>query len=206
MENFIILISGHSKAGKDTLSDFLVDYINKNTHNYDYVSKKFAFANSVKDNVAKKFNVPVSCLYNTETKEHYRKDMIMEGNDQRDINPFIWCELEYKRIQDFIENNKHFIIFISDNRYYNEIHFFKKKIKLENCKIITLNIVCNEDTWRDRLGYNDYLNHLGLRLDRSERDINQQNCNFDFVVSNNSSKGMLFAIGRCVIDNLIKRN
>lgn len=205
MEKAIMLqISGYARCGKDTAADLIIESVNKYSN---YKAKKFNFAKYVKIKTAEKYNIPLEHLFDDKIKTVYRKEMISVGDIERDNNPYIWCEMIINDFNIFIEEckaiNKTPIILIADNRYFNEINYFKNTNKYDKIgSIDTLHIICNEKVWKQRLR-DGYLDHLELRKNRSERDINQFNYDFDYVISNNSSKECFSNILSSIIGDII---
>ena len=188
----MIEISGYAQVGKDTAADLMVERINKDNR---YKAKKFSFAKQVKIKTAEKYNINIQDLLDNIKKLMYRQEMISVGDNERDNNPYIWCEMLQKELDEFIKEceseDKKPVILLADNRYYNEIYYYRDKKKYNPVKMVkTIHLICNEKIWKERLK-EKYLDHLELRKNRSERDINQFNFDFDFIIANNSTKNYL---------------
>jgi dephospho-CoA kinase len=142
---YIVLVSGFSKSGKDTFSDFLVK------HNFI----KYAFADELKLQVSQKYNFN----YNLTQTQQGKNTQIINNKTVRDLlikeasafrlknSNYYAIKLVEKinfidKIQDYrgtIYNN----IVISDWRYINEYTFIQKAFK---CKIITVRINRHEES------------------------------------------------------------
>lgn len=78
----IINLIGFSRVGKDTFGKF---YVEKGY-------KRLAFADVMKEEFSKTFDVPLEYLHDNEKKEIYRNDMISFGESKRIENPYYWVQ------------------------------------------------------------------------------------------------------------------
>ena len=111
----IILLRGFSNSGKDFIGEILC-----NQYNYT----RYAFADSLKNMVSKKFNCPIEILHSQEGKKQicetdslgrtYRQILIDEALRLRNVDSDIFAQYCCKEI-------KHDKVVITDWRYPNEI-------------------------------------------------------------------------------------
>jgi len=121
----IILVSGYAKSGKDVFSNFLVD--NNNFLNFKISSK-------LKNDVSKKYNIPLKKLETQEGKEEVytingvaktgRQLLIETSAKERSKNNKVYINDVIHRIK-CVDNN----IVISDIRYPEEIESIKNVFK-----------------------------------------------------------------------------
>lgn len=138
---YILLLSGKAGSGKDTFADYLVK---------KHLFKKLAFAESLKEYVSEKYNIPLNVLFTQEgkkqqivvgdKKETIRNILIKEGLEKRKIDVNYWINIVVEKIKkDPLKN-----IVISDFRFINEYNQIKKhfsetttiRIIRENCENI----------------------------------------------------------------------
>lgn len=111
----IILLYGFSQAGKDTFASCFV-----RNHGFE----RFAFADSLKQYVSKKYNVPLEVLHSQEGKKQICQDLkitwrdvlLNTARDLRETDPDIFAKLCASEIH----NSGSQYIVISDWRYPNE--------------------------------------------------------------------------------------
>lgn len=114
----IILLAGKAGSGKDTVANHLVK-------NYSF--KRFAFADTLKEYVAKKYNVPLELLFTQEGKKQeivvkkkkvtLRDLLIKDGAEKRQEDKNYWVNLVIEKIQAEPQTQN---IVISDFRFPNE--------------------------------------------------------------------------------------
>lgn len=114
----IILLSGKASSGKDTVANYLVK-------NYSF--KRFAFADTLKEYVSMKYNIPLEFLFSQEGKKQkilinnkeltIRDILIKEGKEKREQDLNYWVDLVIEKIkaEPLIQD-----IVISDFRFPNE--------------------------------------------------------------------------------------
>lgn len=171
----IILISGYTNSGKDTIGRNLTSY-----HNYHRV----AFADALKDEVAEIYGIDRASLDTQEGKETLFDDtrtardlLISHGKQRRQEDPNYWT----KKVVDQIRNYEKVVI--TDWRFPHEY-----------------DVICFEfgeetvHTWRvNRYG------RVLANMDESETSLN--GWNFDHVFDNNDSIGVLFREVDSVVDD-----
>lgn len=173
MMRYIILVSGFSKSGKDTFSDFLVK------HNYT----KYAFADELKSYISEKYNIDYKLTLTQEGKNtkfnilnenvSIRDILIFEADNFRKINPDYYAIKVSEKIKMFdkIKDYRGELtsgIVISDFRYLNEYNFIKNEFK--NFKIITVRI-----------------NRHDTSPVNSETEHYLDNFNFNYTIDNKNS-------------------
>lgn len=131
----IILVSGWSNAGKDTLADLFVE-------NGDYI--KLAYADTIKQNVSTQYNIPIEWCYDQEKKKSIIKDgktlrylLIEEGTNGRLINPNYWAYKIVDKIFELHQQGKNKFI-ISDWRFVEEFLCIQREL---NNRDINLTII-----------------------------------------------------------------
>jgi len=112
---YILYLSGYLKSGKDTVGDYLVKIYN---------FTRFAFADSLKDEVSKLYGISRSLLDTQEGKESwYNKDLtvrdilIKHGNQMREQDKNYWV----KQVQVSILSSGVDRAVVTDFRFPNEI-------------------------------------------------------------------------------------
>jgi dephospho-CoA kinase len=118
MNRNIILLAGKAGSGKDTVANHLVK---------KYSFKRFAFADTLKEYVSKKYNIPLELLFTQEGKKQeiivkkkkvtLRDLLIKDGAEKRQENQDYWVNMVIEKIQ---AESKTQNIVISDFRFPNE--------------------------------------------------------------------------------------
>ena len=122
IKNKIIGVTGHCRAGKDSLFNLLY-------RNYPNTFYRLAFADQLKDHLAdfvsNRFDINIfQC--SAEQKTKIRPLMIGYGMAQRNMDPNYWV----KEVADKLNIYNHSTILcpvITDFRFENEVKFFKEK-------------------------------------------------------------------------------
>jgi len=172
----VYLINGKARSGKDTLSSFIPN------------TKRFAFADKVKEVIAKTFSITLEELeeYKNKPKMHYlglifdyldyvrlevtdkrsyRRVLQNFSQAQKDLlGKHIWVRL---LVKDILKSKSKSIV-ISDFRYVEELEYVKKKLS-KTYKIVTVNIQ------KDNLEECNHSSEQPLDVD------------FDFTVFNNDT-------------------
>lgn len=141
MDKVILLLTGYSGAGKDTVGDYL-------TSNYNF--KRYAFADVLKKRFSLKYNLPTYLLASqsgkkeivniNNTNKSIREHLIDYAQYKRSKDPDIWANLLLYQIQ--FNNPK--LVCITDWRQLNELTVLKNN--LPNYKIYTIKIINNNTT------------------------------------------------------------
>jgi dephospho-CoA kinase len=155
----IVMISGRSGSGKDTVGEIL-------KKNYT----RLAFADELKKEVSKKYNIPIELMNSQEGKKTLipgsektvREILIEHGEEERKKDKNVWI----KKIISKIKKEKNYII--TDWRFKNEYEEIKKNYE----KIITIRI--------ERKKINKIENDRG-----SETELD--NYKFDYIVKNDGT-------------------
>ena len=123
----IILIAGWAHAGKDSVAKILVE-------SYDF--HKVAFADPIKQQVAKDLNIPLEWCYDHEkkasllpnnTERTLRDELIRVGQTARETDKDIWARAVGEKIQKMIKKG-HSRFVISDWRILEEVWTLQKMI------------------------------------------------------------------------------
>lgn len=189
-----IAISGKAKTGKDTVADFMLDYlfVNKNLH-YMYVT---AFADPIKKIAQNMFpKIADEVLWGPSENRNAiipeafdengntltcRKLLLDIGKNGRKYNPDIWIE----SIFDFLDSKKRDAQIIKDLRFKNEFKKCKEK------GFILVRIVRPDNDYKSK--------------DISEIDLDDvPDSKFDYVIVNNSSLNDLEKKTKEVIDLIV---
>jgi hypothetical protein len=122
----ILLISGWSHAGKDSIAKLLVE-------SYDF--QKFAFADPIKHQVAKELSIPLESCYDQKKKSDVvsldpgkrtlREILIHTAESARDEDPEIWGRVIGEKIQKSASRGKRKFV-ISDWRFLEELWAVQK--------------------------------------------------------------------------------
>ncbi|HEY9703574.1 MAG TPA: hypothetical protein V6C58_14090 [Allocoleopsis sp.] len=160
MDKTILMLSGYSCSGKDTLADFLVK---------KYSFCKLSFADSLKKLVISKYSLDPELVYTQEGKKSeilirkvngievyskisVRNLLILEGMEARKSDPDIWT----KKVIDQIELHKDYSRFvISDFRFPNEYKLLKEKYNgyVKTIRISRPDILISKDPSEHQLDY-----------------------------------------------------
>lgn len=123
----IILISGWVHAGKDSIAKILVE-------SYDF--QKVAFADPIKQQVAKDLEIPLEWCYDQERKAAFlpnnpertlREELIRVAEGARATDKEIWARAVGEKIQKAIQRGKRKFV-ISDWRHLEELWALQKCI------------------------------------------------------------------------------
>lgn len=176
----IIAISGKIGSGKDTTAEYLVNALDKY---FKSGIKILKFAGHLKRMVSALTNCS---MYDLESQE-FKKTEFIEGITYRKllqtlgaewgrdlIDKDFWIKCTFKEILDNINGN----YIITDLRYKNEINSLKEFAKKHNIKLIAIRIN------RDSSIVSDH---------SSEIDLDSYT-DWDFVIDNNRSKMILYAL------------
>jgi len=139
----LYLINGKGKSGKDTFSDFLINYT-KGT--------KYSFATKIKEIVSKIFNITVeqlnelknnrepfsNCKSYLPTKIETDFRTILERTGDEAMKPVFGSTVWVKLIVDQIKKDKPEIVVISDFRFMEEHSYIQQN--LTDYEIITVNV------------------------------------------------------------------
>lgn len=116
----IIMMSGWAGSGKDTTADYLVQ-------NKGYI--RMAFADALKDTVAKTRNIPREWMNTHEGKvrvvngKTVREYLIEDGQEAREKDPAVWVKVVAENIKTLPNDS---CIVISDWRLPNEYTILKE--------------------------------------------------------------------------------
>lgn len=123
----IILISGWSHAGKDSVAKILVE-------SYDF--QKVAFADPIKHQVAKDLAIPLEWCYDQERKASLlpnnpertlREELIRVAESAREQDKQVWARAVGEKLQKAIQRGKRKFV-ISDWRHLEEVWALQKAI------------------------------------------------------------------------------
>ena len=123
----ILLIAGWSHAGKDSVAKILVE-------SYDFY--KIAFADPIKQQVAKDLDIPLEWCYDQERKaallpnnneRTLRDELIRVGQSAREVDKDIWARAVGEKILKAIQRGKTKFV-ISDWRIIEELWVLQKMI------------------------------------------------------------------------------
>jgi hypothetical protein len=133
----LLLISGWSHAGKDSVAKILVE-------SYDF--QKIAFADPIKQQVARDLDIPLEWCYDQEKKASLlpknsertlREELIRVAESAREDDKQIWARAVGERIQKAIQRGKRKFV-ISDWRHLEELWALQKCIP--NACIVPLRV------------------------------------------------------------------
>lgn len=135
----IILLKGFAGSGKDTFGKCFVEHLG---------FYRFAFADSLKKMVSKKYNIAETILHNQDGKlliepksgKTWRTILLEEARDAREKDPTIFANM---CIDDILESGEQNII-ITDWRFPNELDSIQKRIPDAFC--ITVEIRRTDQT------------------------------------------------------------
>lgn len=123
----IVLISGWSHAGKDSVAKILVE---------SYEFQKVAFADPIKHQVARELDIPLEWCYDQERKaallpnnseRTLREELIRVAELARDRDKEVWGRAVGEKIQKAIQRGKRLFV-ISDWRHLEELFALQKTI------------------------------------------------------------------------------
>lgn len=123
----IVLISGWSHAGKDSVAKILVE---------TYEFQKVAFADPIKQQVARELDIPLEWCYDQERKAALlpnnpectlREELIRVAESAREADKEIWGRAVGEKIQKAIQRGKRLFV-ISDWRHLEELFALQKTI------------------------------------------------------------------------------
>jgi hypothetical protein len=112
----LIGILGQSHSGKTTLARLIEEQFDDDESR----CRRVAFAEPLKEEVAKLNNIPINELYNF--KEKYRPQLIKVGQAKRAIDPDHWAKLWADKVADLVnEEDVTDCIIADDVRFSNEV-------------------------------------------------------------------------------------
>jgi dephospho-CoA kinase len=123
----IVLIAGWAHAGKDSVAKILVE---------SYEFQKVAFADPIKQQVARDLEIPLEWCYDQEKKaallpnnpeRTLREEIIRVAEGAREMNKEIWARAVGEKIQKAIQRGKRRFV-ISDWRHLEELWALQKCI------------------------------------------------------------------------------
>jgi hypothetical protein len=123
----IVLISGWSHAGKDSVAKILVE-------SYDF--QKVAFADPIKHQVARDLDIPLEWCYDQEKKaallpnnseRTLREELIRVAESAREDDKEVWGRAVGEKIQKAIQRGKRLFV-ISDWRHLEELFALQKTV------------------------------------------------------------------------------
>jgi len=123
----IVLIAGWAHAGKDSVAKILVE---------SYEFQKVAFADPIKQQVARDLDIPLEWCYDQEKKaallpnnpqRTLREEIIRVAEGARETNKEIWARAVGEKIQKAIQRGKRRFV-ISDWRHLEELWALQKCI------------------------------------------------------------------------------
>jgi dephospho-CoA kinase len=123
----IVLIAGWAHAGKDSVAKILVE---------SYEFQKVAFADPIKQQVARDLEIPLEWCYDQEKKAAFlpnnpqrtlREEIIRVAEGARETNKEIWARAVGEKIQKAIQRGKRRFV-ISDWRHLEELWALQKCI------------------------------------------------------------------------------
>lgn len=120
----IIMLSGWAGSGKDTTANYLVK-------NKGFV--RMAFADALKNHIAKERNIPREWMDSLEGKSRIvgdktvREYLIQDGQSAREKDPEVWIKVVMKNIRDATASGKSIKVVISDWRLPNEYTVLKRE-------------------------------------------------------------------------------
>lgn len=123
----VLLISGWAHSGKDTVAKILVE-------SYDF--QKYAFADAIKQQVAKDHDIPLEWCYDQERKSQpltegssksLRDELIRVGEEGRSIHRGFWAEQIANKMKKSIQRGKRKFV-ISDWRNLDELFTLQKEL------------------------------------------------------------------------------
>lgn len=210
----IIPISGRARVGKDTAAEYYNTYIKLN-RNITCRSTVCSFADAVKQYAAEKYNLDLDRLYtDIKYKEENRHYLLKVGADGRSEDLYKWVKIVIKNfINNFIPKQdkvKTYILFIPDNRYFNEIyyciHYLQNLYQDFNFHVFPIHIFVSDEIMRGRLG-NDtkFANWINLGRDQSEREMRPDTYNFHAIISNNNEIDEYYEILRTYLINILHK-
>jgi hypothetical protein len=134
----IVLISGWSHAGKDSVAKILVE---------SYEFQKVAFADPIKHQVARDLDIPLEWCYDQEKKaallpnnseRTLRDELIRVAESAREGDKEVWGRAVGERLQKAIQRGKRLFV-ISDWRNLEELFALQKTIP--NACIVPIRVV-----------------------------------------------------------------
>ncbi len=124
MKNIYIGITGVKRSGKDTACRLLSDL----TYESGYTPLRFAFADSLKEEVAKELGIPLAHLEHLKNTPTMRHLLQWYGTEQgRNVKgERVWIDKLDAKIKVLTQNPKYpYCIIIPDVRFQNEIDYVK---------------------------------------------------------------------------------
>ena len=123
---FIVLLSGWSQSGKDSVAKILVE-------SYDF--QRFAFADPLKEDVANNHNIPLEWCHDQKKKAELlggtgrtlREEIIRVAESARQVDPGCWARKLSVHLQKEIKRGKNKFV-ISDWRNLEELLTLQKFI------------------------------------------------------------------------------
>ena len=163
--------------------------------------KIFSFADALKKEVCKIFNLDINRMLNDEEYKCQHRDLLRKhGQDERSKNKDVWVEKVCNQIDNELSDEYLTIVSIPDLRFQNELHYLIKKYGKES--VIHIHVTVSDIVMMKRKGWSydseQFIDWLDLKNDESEKDfyIGSTICvDFidgaiypDYIISNNRSK------------------
>jgi hypothetical protein len=148
-KNTAVVISGYAGAGKDTVAQYISDQMEKNRGKYlmrlslgdgvrDVAQQLFGFDHGEMDeyfyNYENKNGTVPGCKYSC------REMLQIIGNEMRNLfHDEVWCDRVLKQSNEYDHDG----IVVPDNRYPNELEFFKKHFNVVSIRVNRANATGN---------------------------------------------------------------
>lgn len=129
----IIFVNGWTKSGKDELFKTLENFYD------DLKIKRVAFADPLKQQYSKNFEVPLQELYMEKYKEQHREGLIKFAEDSKKVDPTLYARKAFKNF--FQTKEECDVLIITDFRDLVELKYWESRLntKIETLKIKSLN-------------------------------------------------------------------
>lgn len=186
--NYIILISGKSQVGKDTLADYFVSHLNDNYKSYLIISEKIGFADEIKRVAKENFG------WNGIKDEKGVNLLIRIGEIGREYNENIWVDKLLNNSIDINERNHLYII--KDWRFINEYH------RINECRSF------NTSIYTIRINGISRSKEVFINSEAStENELDNQNQLMDYIIENNENTNLedFFSQGKLIITDIINK-
>ena len=209
MKTIAFLISSDlPREGKDTAARAIYDLVSESYFNIQCQCISLAY--EVKKEVCKKNNLNFKRMMSDDKyKCENRYFLIKEGQEQRKIEPTVWCRKMVENLT--IDNDKELSIFlIPDLRFKNELEYLKKSFD----RTYHIHITASKEAMASRIGIDHFSKWFELITDESERELilgttinpllNDEIVP-DLIISNNASetifKNMIMVFAEHIIDS-----
>lgn len=154
----IIVISGKRKSGKDFLANNII-----NTLGLDKCTI-IRLSSPIKQHFCVKYNMELTeMLSSSSYKETIRKEMIAWGEEQRKMDPGVFCRMITEEA--LLSQNKVWIV--SDARRLSDVEYFRSYASENNVKCYCVRVFANEETrtqrnWKFTSGVDNAESECGL--------------------------------------------